>query len=445
MPSSEAPSSSKLHATVDAYTRSLDCIHCGLCLPACPTHQVLGLESDSPRGRIYLMRALAEGRIEDPEEIRPHLDQCLDCRACETVCPSGVQYGEVLETVRSEMAKGTPDRRFGARVRRFLLSRLVARQGRLRWAFRFGRLAQITGLQRLAFALRLVPKGMRTMAPAIPPARERAPLVGTFTPEGTSRGEVWLFTGCVMEQLFGHINRLTRDLLVDNGFTVHVPKDQGCCGALLIHNGQSDAARPLARNNLRAFRDAPVIINNSAGCGAALKEYPHLLGEAGLGSPSQCAAPPGATENPELAEQAADFASRCRDISEFLGEHGLTSTPDQLHKKVAYEDPCHLCHAQGIRKQPRDLLRAVPGLELLDQPDADGCCGSAGIYNINHPELAGEIGRRKAEALQDSGAEIVATGNPGCMMQLQAHLGPDIPVMHPVELLRSSSVNPPQA
>ena len=403
------------------YTSSLDCVHCGLCLQSCPTYNVLGLETDSPRGRIYLMRGLAEGRIEDPQSIRPHLDQCLDCRACESACPSGVRYGEILETVRAELEQRSPRRGLVARLRGFVLRSVVARQGRLRFAFKLGRLAQLVGLRWLAFTLRILPKHLNALLPPIPSAAERAPLVGTFTPKGKSRGTVALFTGCVMEQLFGRINRTTKDVLVANGFTVVVPEQQFCCGALHVHDGQPGIAKELAQKNIAAFSGFDTIVNNSAGCGCALKEYGHLVG----------------------TKEAAEFSSRCRDWSEVLHENGLAAQPAAHAAKVAYDDPCHLCHGQGVRKAPRALLGQVPSLELVAHPSAEDCCGSAGIYNLTQAALAHAIGSAKARALIASGAHVVATGNPGCMLQIRAHLaeqGSQIKVVHPVELLTSEAV-----
>ena len=398
------------------YETTLDCVHCGLCLPACPTYNVLGLETDSPRGRVHLMRALAEGRIEDPTAIRVHLDQCLGCRACENACPSGVQYGQTLEGVRETIEKRWPAKGFKAGLRRFLLRQVVARQGRLRFAFRLARLAESIGLRWLARKFGLLSKLSGELVPRVPSATQRKPLRGTHEPEGEVRGTVALFTGCVMEQVFGDLNRKTLELLVANGFRVAVSEDQGCCGALLMHDGQTDAARELAAQNVAAFRDAEVVIHNSAGCGAAMRDYGHLLG----------------------SEEGSDLANRCQDVCEFLGDVGLRATPAPLDQKVAYDDPCHLCHGQGVRSQPRELLQQIPKIDLVANPNGETCCGSAGIYNLNQPELAAEIGEAKAAALQHTGAAIIATGNPGCIMQIRAHLtraGTTMRVAHPVELL----------
>lgn len=399
------------------YARSLDCVHCGLCLESCPTYGVLGLETDSPRGRIYLMRALAEGRLEDPPSIRRHLDQCLGCRACETACPSGVRYGALLEAARAEMSERWPERGLRARLRRFLLAQVVARPRRLRAAFRVGRIAELLGLRRLAVLLGIVPRAVDRLVPRVPPGPARRSLAGLHRPRGPVRGRVMLFTGCVMEQVFGHINRATLDVLLANGFEVEVPADQRCCGALLLHDGQRDAAIGLARANLAAFAGDARIVNNSAGCGAALAEYGDLLD----------------------GDDARAFAARCRDVTAFLAEVGLTARPAAFPHAVAYDAPCHLCHGQGVRTQPLALLQQVPGLRLVPNPRAEDCCGSAGIYNILQPELARRIGTAKSESLVTSGAEVVATGNPGCMMHIAAHLreaGSSIRVCHPIELLR---------
>ena len=405
---------------VSSYTRTLDCVHCGLCLPHCPTHQVLGNEADSPRGRIYLMRALAEGRVEDPQSIRPFLDRCLDCRACETACPSGVRYGEILEATRAELERTQPKRGMAAWLTRNLLWHVVAKQRRLRCMFALLRGAEVVGLRWLATKLRLMPRSMAAIAPPVPSGAERRPLpTGVHRPPaGTTlrNKRVALFTGCVMEPMFGRVNRATLTVLLANGFEVHVPKAQGCCGALLIHAGQPDHARSLAKTNVAAFADDDIVLNNSAGCGCALKEYDHLLG----------------TEN------GAEFAKKCRDISEFLAAEGLTATPAARPMRVAYDDPCHLCHGQGVRSQPRDLLRQVPGIVLVDVTKSDDCCGSAGIYNLLQPKLAEEIGQRKAANLHKSAPDLIVTGNPGCMMQIDSHMrrsGHFVPVCHPIELL----------
>jgi glycolate oxidase iron-sulfur subunit len=411
---------SSSESIVSSYTRTLDCVHCGLCLPHCPTHQVLGVEADSPRGRIYLMRALAEGRVEDPQSIRPFLDRCLDCRACETACPSGVRYGEILEATRAELETKQPKRGIAAWLTRNLLWHVVAKQRRLRWMFALLRAAEVLGLRWLATKLHLMPKAMAELAPPVPPASERRPLpTGVHKPPASVKPRnqrVALLTGCVMEPMFGRVNRATLAVLLANGFEVHIPKAQRCCGALLVHAGQPDRARTLAAANVAAFADDDIVLNNSAGCGCALKEYDHLLG----------------------TPEGAAFAAKCRDISEFLAAEGLTATPAERRIRAVYDDPCHLCHGQGVRQQPRELLQQVPGLELVQMPTSEDCCGSAGIYNLLQPELAAQIGMQKASNLSECDAQMIVTGNPGCMMQINSHMrrsGHNVPICHPIELL----------
>ena len=386
--------------TVPGYEPSLGCVHCGLCLPACPTYELSGLETESPRGRIALFRAMAEGRVADPGSLTAHFDQCLGCRACESLCPSGVQYGEVLQGARAVL-------RPGSRLARLLLRHVVPHKRRLRVAFRLGRFAESLGLRALGTRLGWVPAAAEELVPWIPRGPERAPLVGTFEAEGERRGTVALFTGCITEQLFGDLNRRTRDLLVANGFRVVCPPAQRCCGALAAHAGELDIADELARHNELVFEDFDVVIHNASGCGAAMREHGPL-------------------------------AAKSRDICAFLAEVGLRATPARFPHRVAYDDPCHLCHGQGVRAAPRELLAEVPELELVPHADPESCCGSAGTFNLSQPEIAAQIGARKAAALLASGADVVATGNPGCILQVRAHLrrsGAAVRVVHPVELL----------
>ena len=409
------------------YQDTLDCVHCGLCLPACPTYDVLGLETDSPRGRVLLVRALAEGRIEEGRDIAQHLDQCLGCLACESACPSGVRYGQILESSRGLIEQQWPSSGPKNRLRKWLLTQVVAKQGRLRLAFRFLRLSQVIGLRWLAQKVGLIPELTARLLPDAPTATQRAPLRGMYEPPDIPaskvRGTVALFTGCVMEQVFGELNRKTLDLLTANGYRVHAVEGQVCCGALLLHDGHLEDAKKLARANIAAFADADVVLHNSAGCGNAMREYGHLLDE-------------------DAARQLSD---KCRDICEFLGTEGLVVEPAPYPHKVAYDDPCHLCHGQQVRSEPRALLESVPGLELVPHPESERCCGSAGIYNLNQPELAAAIGQQKAEQITSSGAAAVVTGNPGCIMQIRAHLAmqgdanSQVPVLHPVELLLPAS------
>lgn len=407
--------------TSPAYRATLDCVHCGLCLPACPTYEVTSSEVDSPRGRIYLMRALAEGRIDAADPLLlPPLARCLDCRACESACPSGVRYGTILEETRSRLSQAGNGGR-GHRLLRRLLDRYVADPSGHRFAIGLLALAQRTGLAQLARLLPLPPwlKQSLRLVPAVPPATDRAPIPpGIYEPIGKPRAEVGLFTGCMMQTLFGRVNRALLLVLRENGCRVHVPAGQGCCGALHLHAGLRDSARPLVEANLHAFpASLDAIVLDSAGCGSAMKEYAHWHS--------------GATA----------FSSKVRDMAEFLADLGLVTPGGSLVRKIAYDDACHLCHGQGVRTQPRRLLAQVPGLSLAPLQRPEDCCGSAGIYNLLQPALADPILERKIDDLLASGADTVVTGNPGCMLQIamglrrrRSRLG----VLHTAEVLAAA-------
>jgi glycolate oxidase iron-sulfur subunit len=367
------------------------------------------------------MRGYAEDRIPDSDVVRLHLSQCIDCRACETVCPSGVRYGEMIEFVRSEMEASRPSRGLAARSRSVLLRQLFASPGRLRLAFAALRAVEALGLRHLARFLRILPRRIAlldSMFPPVPPAVERAPISGVFPAIGERRARVALFTGCVMEQMFGRVNRATLHVLRRNGCEVVVPATQVCCGALHVHNGQADDARALARKNMAAFPgDVDAIVMNSAGCGAALKDLPHLLPE------------------------AESFAKKVKDVSEVLADLGPLPPPRAIQRRVAYDDPCHLCHAQGIRREPRKVLAAISGLELVPLRDSEMCCGAGGIYNLVHTEISMKVLELKVRAIAESRADVVATGNPGCILQISAGVrraGLPVAVVHPIELLAAA-------
>ena len=408
--------------------RILACVHCGFCLSACPTYTRLGDEADSPRGRIYLMRAVAEGRIEpDDASFAHHIDLCLGCRACEPVCPSGVEYGRLVEHARNAIAQATrtnPAARLLLRVfgNRFLTA-LVGIGGRLMRVTRIpGLIGRAGGPRggRIAFAM--------AMLAATSPHRLRSVPGAAAAPADPTNGErtrVALLRGCVQQALFSRINDATARVLVENRCTVvHVP-GQGCCGALHGHGGDLDGARVLARRNIAAFEasGAEFIIVNAAGCGAMMKEYGALL-----------------EADPAFAERASAFERRVRDVTEFLAERGpRPGAPLQL--RVTYDAPCHLHHAQGVTRAPLDVLRAIPGIEHVPLRRADECCGGAGIYGLLHAELGGHILRDKVDAIRETGADMVVTPNPGCAMQIGAGLlraRMDLPVLHPIELLDES-------
>lgn len=405
----------------EIYERSLDCVHCGLCLSSCPTYRETGRETSSPRGRIYLLRGVAEGRLELTDVVADEAYLCLGCRACESACPAGVQFGSMIELARADVNRSGLHDGAGARLERFVLRHLVAHQRRLRGLVSLLGLAQRLGLDRLA--QRLAPERIRALlelAPPVPSAAERAPLPG-FTPaRGERRGRVAFFTGCIMSEVFAPVHRATVRVLAENGFDVVIPDAQGCCGALHAHAGDLDFARGLARVNVSAFAEGATervdaVIVNSAGCGASLRELPHWIGGEGEA-----------------------LASQVRDVAEFLDSVGLRPPRGSVEARVCYDDPCHLIHGQKVEGAPRRLLEQVPGLELVPHADAASCCGAAGTYNLTHPDMSARVLDRKMDALAEAAPDIIATGNPGCLLQLRtgvAQRGMEADVVHPVELL----------
>lgn len=401
------------------------CVHCGLCLPACPTYRELGNEADSPRGRIHLIRSLALGELQPTGPVLRHLDLCLDCRACESACPSGVKYGAIIEETRSQLAR-TRTRSFTSRVlRRFFFRTILPKPGRLRGLARGLRLAQRLQLDCLAAHAGLLPGPLAAMAEVacIPDVFGRERLPAVVPARGARRWRVGLLTGCVMDVMFGPTNLASVRVLAANGCEVVIPAGQTCCGALPEHAGDREGARNLARQTIDVFLAAGVdfIIVNAAGCGSTMKEYHHLL-----------------HDDPAYREKAERFAAITRDITEFLGAIDLVEPAHAVKAKVAYQDACHLAHGQGVRLQPRSLLQQIPGLTLVPMAEADGCCGSAGIYNLVEPEMATALLDRKMEAAARTGAQIIASANPGCILQLRlgAHRrGLPVQVLHVIDLL----------
>jgi len=393
-------------------------LHCGLCLPACPTYLETGRESSSPRGRIYMLRAVAEDRAPLNDVISEEAYLCLGCRACETACPSGVKFGSMLELARAEIDRSGLRRGWAVRLERWVLRELVTNPRRLARV-----VSLLRGVQRLRVdrpIAALLPKAWRdayALAPRVPSVRERGPLP-PFTPAlGEKRGRVALFVGCVMPELFGAVNAATVRVLSRNGFEVVVPESQGCCGALHAHTGDLGFARDLARRNLEAFAavDFDAVIVNSAGCGAALRELEEWL--------------PG---------EGSSLARRVRDVSEFLDAVGLRPPEGRIESRVCYDDPCHLIHGQRVDAAPRRLLGQIPGLELQIHEDPAGCCGAAGIYNLTHRAMSRAILDRKMRSIGAVDPDYIASGNPGCLMQLRrgvAAAGLKAAVVHPVELL----------
>jgi len=389
------------------------CVHCGFCLPACPTYQVLGEEMDSPRGRIFLMKEVLEGNL-SLEEAQPYIDKCLGCLGCVTACPSGVPYGELITSFR---AYSEPKRWRSPFQKVFRLGL----QETLPYPARF-RAAAVLG--RLARPLKpLLPPALRAPLELLPEALPPTKPLPALTPaEGPRRSRVALLAGCAQQVLQPGFNWATLRVLARNGVEVVVPQNQVCCGALALHTGERARALHLARKNLEAFAgDYDTILTNAAGCGSGLKEYPLLF----RGEPEQ--------------DQAQRLAEKVKDISVFLVELGLKEVPPLPHPlRVAYHDACHLAHAQGVRNEPRQLLRSIPGVELVEIPEGELCCGSAGTYNLEQPHIAAALGERKARNILATGAQAVVTGNIGCFAQIEAHLkklGRPIPVLHTIELL----------
>ena len=424
----------KAGAGID-YELFLDCVHCGLCLASCPTYVELGTEMDSPRGRIYLMRAVTDGRVDLSPTVRKHLDLCLDCRSCESACPSGVRYGQLIEPFRVFMHQMQPGAGNLTWYQRLILFHVFPYARRARLALAPARFLQWTGLDRLlekSGALRLLPRRLRDMRAMLPPLKAHHGRLPEVLPaEGPRRARVALFTGCVADGVFPETNLATARVLQRNGCEVWVPRRQGCCGAVHYHSGLDEPARRLAAANVQAFGPElaaaadglDAIIVNAAGCGAMLKDYGHLL----PGTPPE--------------EAGRRFAAKVQDVSEFLMRLGPVAPEHPIPIRATYHDACHLCHAQQIRKEPRQLLGLIPKMELVSLPESEICCGAAGIYNLSQPDMADQLGRRKAVHILSTGAQAVFTGNVGCLMQIGRHLRrqrPGLWIAHPIDALWAS-------
>lgn len=435
-------SHSDLFNQAEFHRKLAQCIHCGLCLPACPTYNINQLEMDSPRGRIALMRAAADGRIDLDGAFQQHIDLCLGCRACETACPSGVQYGLLLETAKAALAEAHHGRhgvtsgaarpaRLSQAVQRFGLRQLMPHRRRLRLLARGVWLYQRLGLTHIA--RRLLPKlppALTTMEGMAPPVDlDFLDLTRPAPAIGPKRGKVAFFTGCVQDAFLAGVNRATVRVLQRNGYEVHFPQGQTCCNAAALHSGDTTQAHDLARQNIDAFlRDEYfAIINNAGGCGAALKGYVHLF-----------------ADDPVYAERACAFVTKVKDISEFLVDHLHNPPTGHVQARVAYVDSCHLRHGQKISQQPRTLLRSIPGIELVELAQPDMCCGSAGIYNLVQPEMANRVLDAKMADVRATRAGVIATANTGCYLQMIYGVkrgGLNATVLHVVELLEQSYVN----
>ncbi len=414
------------------YELILDCVHCGLCTSACPTYVETGNEADSPRGRIYLMRNVIDGKLKLDEQVKKHLDLCLNCRACETACPSGVQYGKLIEPFREYVEKLEPGRAVQplARWQRWVLYHIFPSRKRTRLALAPARLAQWSGIDWLARKtglLRLLPKSVRQMHGMLPNLQKHYGSFAEILPaEGKRRAKVGLFLGCVADALYPETQWATAKVLQKNGCEVVIPKTQGCCGALDYHTAKDEQARNYAQINLQAFQfmnevnDLDAVIVNAAGCGAMLKDYEHLLHET------------------PYAEAASRFVKKTQDISVFLDSLGLVPPTHPLPIRATYHDACHLRHAQQVANPPRKLLEKIPELELISLPESEICCGAAGSYNLTQPEMAEQLGDRKIQNILSTKAQAVFMGNVGCIMQVARHMkkiDPKIWVGHTIDAL----------
>jgi len=435
------------------YERGLTCVHCGLCLPSCPTYVQTGHEADSPRGRIQLMLGLAEGKFDATPTVRKHLDLCLDCRACETACPSGVIYHELIEETRAKLSateKRTPE----SRLMRWIFFNVMTHPRRLKLALLPARVMQKLGLYSLlrkSGVFNLLPPSLRKMERMLPqsstggaslvPSRgapgegkgggSSARTVETPTltlPRGTGRGEnlcaASVFPGCIGSVLFDKVNRQSVDLLRACGAQAEIDCSSGCCGAIHLHNGDEHTARQFARRNIDAGSGNALIVTAIAGCGAMLREYGHLL-----------------RDDPRYREKAMQYSARVRDISEGLSELGLPELRHPINQTATYHDACHLAHAQKVTAAPRALLAKVPGLKLTPLPESDMCCGAAGTYNLTQPEMSQRLAARKLENIGSTGATVCITGNVGCALQIQSEAearGQKLSVVHPVEVLHAA-------
>jgi len=450
------------------YSRALSCVHCGLCLPACPTYTETGNEADSPRGRIQLMRALADGNIQPTASVRKHLDLCLDCRGCETACPSGVVYHELIEetrfrfTERAKNSKSQKSQRLEDRLLRWMFFNVFTNPTRLKMALLPARLLQKVGIYALlrhSGLMNLLPPQIRKMEQMLPatgkiwpkPLPQRvidagasgfAPVLNALANEMGARSVtappkkrplIGFFPGCIGSVMFENVNRMAVELLAACGAEVYTPTTQGCCGAIHHHNGEHHTAQEFARRNIDAFlpengEQVEMIATNIAGCGAMLKEYDFLL-----------------RDDPQYRDRAKEFSKRVKDISEVIVKLGIPTMKYAVEQTVTYHDACHLAHAQKVTSQPRQLLAAIPGIKLVPLPESDMCCGAAGTYNLQQPEMSTALAARKLNNISITGATTCATGNVGCAMQISSEAdarGMHLRVVHPVELLHFAVFGP---
>ena len=404
------------------------CVHCGFCLPACPTYVLWGEEMDSPRGRIYLIKMASEGAVEMTPQWVDHFDKCLGCMSCMTACPSGVDYGKLIEATRAQIERRHPRSAVEKLHRRMIFATFprVDRLRRLRGLLRFYQRSGLQTFARKSGLLKLLPVGLEAMESLAPAIGEAVEIPAITPAQGTKRRRVGLMLGCVQREFSPELNAATARVLAAEGCEVAAPPEQPCCGALMVHAGEEAPALDLARKMIDAFESAGVdaIVTNAGGCGSNVKEYGYQL-----------------RDDPHYAERAKAFSAKCRDIAEFLVELGPRAPRHPLKMRVAYHDSCHLQHAQQVRSQPRELLAQIPDLELLELAEGALCCGSAGIYNLVQPKTANRLADRKAELIAPLAVDAVATGNIGCLLQIGAAIhrrGQSTPVLHSIQLIDAS-------
>jgi glycolate oxidase iron-sulfur subunit len=407
---------------VDEFRELLDdCVHCGFCLPTCPTYQLWGEEMDSPRGRIHLMSQHEEGAPLTDSMVE-HFDRCLGCMACVTACPSGVRYDRLIEVTRAQVEDEHPRTRTDRLLREAIFA-VFPYPKRLR-ALRLPLRAYQVSRVNLAPLLKRISPTLAAMERLAPPRTKTVRLPGHVAARGERRAVVGMLTGCVQREFFPGVNAATARVLAAEGCDVVIPASQGCCGALSLHSGRAEEAKGFAKKTIESFAGVDTVVVNAAGCGSAMKDYADVL-----------------ADEPEWAERAAELTAKTRDLAEFVAELGPRATRHPLEMAIAYHDACHLAHAQGIRAQPRALLNDIPGLEIREIADPDICCGSAGVYNLLQPEAAGELGDRKARNVSDTKADLLVAANPGCSLQIVAALrrrGEEIAVAHTAEVLDAS-------
>ncbi|WP_342512095.1 (Fe-S)-binding protein [Sporosarcina sp. FSL K6-1522] len=405
-----------------------DCTHCGMCLESCPTYELTGQEQHSPRGRVHLMKSVAEGKLEVNKQFMDPIFACLDCRACTTACPADVDVGGLIEEARGQIRQAIPLTGLKGTVSKFFLQGMFPHQNRLNTFGSFLRFYQKSGMQKVVRKTKLInvmPQHLVDMEAVMPevqqPVRKKFNNETVIKAKGETKNEVAFLTGCVMDVMFSDINESTINVLTRNGNDVNIPKTQTCCGALHVHAGDRDTGRKLAKQNIEAFKDSEKVIVNAAGCGCMLKEYAELFQE----------------QEPEWQAKAEEFSAKVDDISKYLHDTGYEKPKAQLNTRVTYHDACHLAHGQGVRQEPRDILLDIPGVEMIHMPNADRCCGSAGIYNITNPEMAGAILESKMENVPED-VDMISMGNPGCMLQMAIGVkkyGRNQKVVHTVQLL----------